>query len=96
MADSHYYQKVANHLRMEMDTRSPKLRLSVVGYLVDAGYLPSDPNFLNMVREIMEYIGLETEEYLEGVAQLVDPVDPIQADEPNAYDVLKRNPNPYL
>lgn len=72
---------------MEMDARSPRLRLSVVGYLLDAKAIPLD---LELVDEIVQYVSKDTAAYADDVAAIQDPEE--EKEEPNqtksAYDIL--------
>lgn len=71
---------------MEMDKRSPRLRLSIIGYLLDAG---RDPD-LKVVDELVTYVAEDTSAYADDVSKISDP------DEDNTIkDVADQTKNAY-
>ena len=89
------YQSLANRIRIDMDSRNPKLRLSVIGYFVEAGITPHEvggqEEWMDLVEDTVEYIGAEFAEFVASVENLTLPEqeeDDKDADK-NAYEVLK-------
>ena len=100
MYDKDYYLEVANRVRMEMDSRSPKLRLTIIGALTDAGYLPtSDGKWLERVQEMLEWVAEDAEEFVTMIEEL-EVIDPKKNEEDqDGYSILKDNnglDGPYL
>lgn len=96
MAETHvYYQSIANRVRMDMDSRSPRLRLSVVGGLTEAGYTPDqDDEWLETVENIVDFVGAEMENFADMIEGLTPP-DKIDDDDDDG--ALPSYPNtPYL
>lgn len=60
----------ANAVRSEFDGRHPKMRLTLVAYLVDAGFTPrnSDPveieNWVSSVDTIMDWVTADMDDYV--------------------------------
>ena len=75
MADTQgYYQGIANRVRMDMDSRSPRLRLTTIGGLLEAGYRPdSDERWFETVEKIVEYVGAEMDNFADAIATLRPP-----------------------
>ena len=91
--NKNYYKRLANRLTVEMDTRSPGLRLTVIGQLLEAGYTPAEAQFLETVQTLVNYIGEKRDEYTQAVLEIEDPEDdgPEQTDS-NAYKILEQGP----
>jgi hypothetical protein len=92
------YQGVANRIRIEMDSRSPRLRLSVLGLLLDGGLKP-DLNREGATKEFMEFLD-ELVEYLgEGLSSFTESVEGFAIPEAEAEEVkgdgtqIKEPPN---
>ena len=74
-----YYQGLANRMRIDMDSRSPRLRLSVVGYLVDGGVTPekvgTTAEWLAFVDKTIEFIGADLADLVGEIAEFELPAD---------------------
>ncbi len=71
------YQTIANRIRTDMDGRGPRLRLSIVGFLVDNKVTPDKlggvDEWLDLVEKTVAYVSADMEEYANAVANLVEP-----------------------
>jgi len=79
-----------------MDSRGPRLRLSIVGYLTDNGVTPEtvggSEEWLDLIDKTVTWIGENMEEYADTVANLEIPEETDSADDfgvRNAYDDLR-------
>ena len=98
-----HYQDIANRIRIDMDSRSPRLRLSVIGYLVDAGVTPKKlggmDEWLNLIKETITYIGEDLTSFAQDIEDLIPPEesDDDGADkDKDAYSILKDGTKGYL
>ncbi len=86
------YQEIANRIRIDMDSRSPRLRLSVVGYLVDAGITPKKVGgvneWLGLVRDTITLIGEDLDEFADGVENF-EVSDEVGDEDSDGYEILK-------
>ncbi len=68
------FEERADILRMEFDVRSPKLRLSVFAYLIEAGVKPDEVNsiesFVSLMHKVTEFVAADVQEYANEVAKL--------------------------
>ncbi len=68
------YAERADIIRMEFDVRSPKLRLSIFAYLVEAGIMPqeivTEESFMELLAHVTEYVSDGVEEYADDVENL--------------------------
>lgn len=99
MENRGYYQGIANRTRIDMDSRSPRLRLSIIGFLAEAGVTPKKmrgpEEWLNLVKSIVNYVGEEHEAFAEGVEKLVVPEEGTNDEPANAYDIMKAGDGGY-
>jgi len=104
-----YYQGLANRMRIDMDSRSPRLRLSVVGYLVDGGVTPekvgTTAEWLAFVDKTIEFIGADLADLVGEIAEFELPEDGEKGEEKGEdllnYDKVrkeeaKKRDGPYL
>lgn len=79
MDNKNYYQDVANRIRIDMDSRSPRLRLSVLGLLLDAGVKPDighgEDKWALFYQGIVEYVGSGLADFAISVEQFVQEDD---------------------
>jgi hypothetical protein len=72
-----YYQGLANRIRIDMDSRSPRLRLSVIGYLVDGGITPksvgSASEWLEFIEKTVTFVGADLVEFVDDIAEFELP-----------------------
>ncbi len=100
MYDKDYYLEVANRLRVEMDGRSPRLRLSLIAALTDAGYLPTtDDAWLDNMKTMLEWVSEEADGFMTMIEELkvIEPKE--NEKDQNAYSILKDDnglDGPYL
>ena len=77
MDNKNYYQDVANRIRIDMDSRSPRLRLSVLGLLLDAGIRPDkewygvSEDWKTFFEELVDYVGAGLSDFATSVEQYV-------------------------
>ncbi len=97
-----YYQGLANRVRIDMDSRSPRLRLSVLGYLVDAGVTPekvgTTDEWLEFLDKAVDFVGADLAEFADDIAEFELP-EKSEDDEVVGKpfdDVLKKRDGPYL
>ncbi len=68
------FKERADILRMEFDVRSPKLRLSIFAYLIEAGVKPDEVNsiesFVSLMHKVTEFVAEEVSDYADEVAEL--------------------------
>lgn len=64
------FDEQITQLRMELDPRSPKLRLSVMAYLLEHGIKPEDDTekFIAILETIMKYVGADLDELITELA----------------------------
>ena len=97
-----YYQGLANRIRIDMDSRSPRLRLSALAYLVEAGITPdsvgSVQDWLDLLESTVKYIGEDFESYVESVEtfKLPEPDDDKDEKDKNGYSIISEHESPYL
>ncbi|KKK40165.1 hypothetical protein LCGC14_3155410 [marine sediment metagenome] len=90
------YQTIANRIRTDMDGRGPRLRLSVVGYLIDNEVTPDKlggvNEWLDLVEKTVNYVTADMEEYATIIENLVEPDETNHPEEEvkDAYDINKR------
>ncbi len=72
-----YYQGLANRIRIDMDSRSPRLRLSVIGYFVDGGVTPKKvggvDEWLEFVDKTVQFVGADFDAFANDIAEFVLP-----------------------
>lgn len=78
---------------MENDARSPRLRLAVIGYLTESGYLPSEPAFMDTVQTIIDWVCMDTEEYASMVEALAKEEDEGFGEVRDGYEILDMKKN---
>jgi len=94
LEDKGYYEGVANRIRIDMDSRSPRLRLSVLGMLLEAGVL-SKPEighgeeWIAFLNRVVEYIGSG----LDGFATSIKEFEPEEVNPSNANSDKERAAN---
>ncbi len=87
------YQAIANRIRTDMDGRGPRLRLSVVGLLTEAGIIPTEDfsakQWLELVSDTVDYVAADVNAYADHIAELEIPEDTDHPEEDvkNAYEV---------
>lgn len=90
------YQGVANRIRIEMDSRSPRLRLSVLGLLLDGGLTPKKvggtEKFMEFLDELVEYLGSDLSSFTEGVEGFTIPEFEVEEVKGNGTQI-KEPPN---
>ena len=100
-----YYQGLANRMRIDMDSRSPRLRLSVIGYLVDGGVTPekmgTTAEWLAFVDKTIEFIGADLADLVGEIAEFELPEDGEKGEDFLSYDKVrkeeaKKRDGPYL
>ena len=100
-----YYQGLANRMRIDMDSRSPRLRLSVVGYLVDGGVTPEKmggtTEWLELVDKTIEFIGADLADLVGEIAEFELPEGGEKGEDLLNYDKVrkeeaKKRDGPYL
>ena len=68
------FEERADIVRMEFDSRSPKLRLSIFAYLIEAGVQPDEINtiesFVSLMHKVTEFVSEDVKGYAEDVAEL--------------------------
>jgi hypothetical protein len=68
------FEERADLIRMEFDARSPKIRLSIFAYLVEAGILGHErmgvEEFIDLMNRVNEFISADVEEYATDVGAL--------------------------
>ncbi len=93
MEEKGYYQGVANRIRIDMDSRSPRLRLSVLGILLENGVTPEAMGGIDewgeFFRDVLTVVG-------GGLDEFADEIQGFEEDEPDtdvkdAYDILKKS-----
>ena len=97
--DKDHYQSVANAVRLELDSRSPRLRLSVIGYLTAADITPetmdgNDDRWLELVKAVVDYIGEEIDNFVEVIENL-PAIEPSVPEKDDSVLGIPKN-NPYL
>ncbi len=95
------YQTMANRIRTDMDGRAPRLRLSVVGYLLDNKVTPEKvggmDEWLDLIELTVNYVTADMEEYATAVAELDEPEETVHPEDEvkDAY-TIKRDGGAYL
>lgn len=90
MKNEGYYQRVANRTRIDMDGRSPRLRLSLIGYCIEQGIVPT----VEQIEALSNYVSAELDEYIATILELpVVPDDEKDSDSDvrSGYDVMSRS-----
>jgi len=68
------FEERADVIRMEFDVRSPKLRLSIFAYLIEAGVKPEEVNtiesFVSLMHKVTEFVSEDVPAYANDVAEL--------------------------
>ena len=68
------FEERADIVRMEFDVRSPKLRLSIFAYLIEAGVKPDEVNtieaFVSLMHKVTEFVAEDVKGYADTVADL--------------------------
>lgn len=91
------FEERADILRMEFDGRSPKLRLSIFAYLIEAGVKPDEINdiesFISLMHKVTEFVSEDIKEYANDVSDL----EPEQVTSIEKLTILdKDGDDPYL
>ena len=90
------YSERADIIRMEFDVRSPKLRLSIFAYLVEAGIKPGDITsqeaFMELLAHVTEYVSDGVDDYADDVEELQPATAIAQLD---LLDDSSEDKNPY-
>lgn len=67
-------KEVANHLRTEFHSLSPRTKMSLISYLANAGYTPdvaeSADEYIEVLRGLLEWVGEEQDEFFEMIETL--------------------------
>ncbi len=68
------FEERADIVRMEFDRRSPKLRLSIFAYLIEAGVKPQEvtdiESFVALMHKVTEFVSEDVSDYANDVAEL--------------------------
>jgi len=90
------YQEIANRVRIDMDGRGPRVRLSMVGYLTDNDVTPESvggvDEWLDLIKRTVDWIGEDYEAYVTMIENL-DVVEGVtESDDTDAYSILDVKP----
>jgi hypothetical protein len=89
------YQEIANRVRTDMDGRGPRLRLSIVGYLIDNKVTPERvggvDEWLDLVKTTVDYVTEDMEDYANTIENLTPPekTDHPEEEVKDAYEIRK-------
>ena len=99
MAKKDYYTEVVQRIRLELDRRSPRLRLSVIAYLTEAGVVPGEDEdrWFNLIDRLVNYVGEDIDDFATMVLETIDDdEDEEESPTQDAYDIFKKGSDGYL